>query len=209
MARPVGLRGRAAGSGFRRRHFRRSEDGVGKTRSLLGDAWGDGVAAGAGIRRQAAGLGVDFQEPATPIMERVHSFHDLLLWIITAIVDLRAGAAVYVMGASPRSATRCRPDARTTRCSRCLDRGAGADPGGHRLCRRSSCSTSWTASAETELTIKATGHQWYWSYEYPDNGDFTFDANMIADERPEAGPAAPARDRQPGGACRSTPTSAC
>ena len=34
---------------------------------------------------------------------------------------------------------------------------------------------------ETELTIKATGHQWYWSYEYPDNGNFTFDAYMIAD----------------------------
>ena len=33
---------------------------------------------------------------------------------------------------------------------------------------------------ETDLTIKATGHQWYWSYEYPDNGDFTFDAYMIA-----------------------------
>ena len=34
---------------------------------------------------------------------------------------------------------------------------------------------------ETELTIKATGHQWYWTYTYPDNGNFTFDANMIAD----------------------------
>ncbi len=29
------------------------------------------------------------------------------------------------------------------------------------------------------LTIRAIGHQWYWSYEYPDNGNFTFDANMI------------------------------
>ena len=31
-------------------------------------------------------------------------------------------------------------------------------------------------AAETEMTIKAIGHQWYWSYEYPDNGNFTFDA---------------------------------
>lgn len=30
-----------------------------------------------------------------------------------------------------------------------------------------------------ELTIRAIGHQWYWSYEYPDNGNFTFDANMV------------------------------
>jgi cytochrome c oxidase subunit 2 len=30
-----------------------------------------------------------------------------------------------------------------------------------------------------ELTIKAIGHQWYWSYEYPDSGNFTFDANLV------------------------------
>ena len=28
------------------------------------------------------------------------------------------------------------------------------------------------------MTVKAIGHQWYWSYEYPDNGNFTFDANL-------------------------------
>ena len=30
-----------------------------------------------------------------------------------------------------------------------------------------------------DLTLKAAGHQWYWSYEYPDHGNFTVDANMI------------------------------
>jgi cytochrome c oxidase subunit 2 len=34
---------------------------------------------------------------------------------------------------------------------------------------------------ESELTIKAIGHQWYWSYEYPDNGNFAFDAYLVAD----------------------------
>lgn len=32
---------------------------------------------------------------------------------------------------------------------------------------------------EPGLTIRAIGHQWYWSYEYPDNGNFTFDANLV------------------------------
>ena len=32
------------------------------------------------------------------------------------------------------------------------------------------------------MTIKAVGHQWYWSYEYPDDGNFTFDAYMVADQ---------------------------
>jgi len=33
-----------------------------------------------------------------------------------------------------------------------------------------------------DLTIKVTGHQWYWSYEYPDQGGFSFDAVMLTDE---------------------------
>jgi cytochrome c oxidase subunit 2 len=35
-------------------------------------------------------------------------------------------------------------------------------------------------SRRTHNTV--LGRQWYWSYEYPDNGGFTFDAYMIADE---------------------------
>jgi cytochrome c oxidase subunit 2 len=34
-----------------------------------------------------------------------------------------------------------------------------------------------------DLTVKAIGKQWYWSYEYPDNGNFTFDAQMIPERR--------------------------
>ncbi len=33
-----------------------------------------------------------------------------------------------------------------------------------------------------DLTIKATGHQWYWEYEYPDYGAFTFDAIMLNEQ---------------------------
>jgi cytochrome c oxidase subunit 2 len=40
---------------------------------------------------------------------------------------------------------------------------------------------------DVELTIKAVGHQWYWSYEYPDNGNFTFDAYMVPNDMLEKG----------------------
>ena len=40
------------------------------------------------------------------------------------------------------------------------------------------------------MTIKVTGHQWYWSYEYPDQGNFAFDQLHRAGGRAEAGPAA-------------------
>lgn len=35
---------------------------------------------------------------------------------------------------------------------------------------------------KADLTIKAIGHQWYWEYEYPDQGGFSFDAVMLSDE---------------------------
>lgn len=34
---------------------------------------------------------------------------------------------------------------------------------------------------EAEMTVKIIGHQWYWSYEYPDNGNFTFDSMLVED----------------------------
>ena len=32
---------------------------------------------------------------------------------------------------------------------------------------------------EAAMTLKVTGHQWYWSYEYPDQGGINFDAIMV------------------------------
>ena len=36
----------------------------------------------------------------------------------------------------------------------------------------------------TEMTIKAIGNQWYWSYEYPDHG-IAFDSNMLCGTKEE------------------------
>ena len=37
---------------------------------------------------------------------------------------------------------------------------------------------------KADLTVKATGKQWYWSYSYPDNGKFEFDSLLAADKQP-------------------------
>jgi cytochrome c oxidase subunit 2 len=37
---------------------------------------------------------------------------------------------------------------------------------------------------KADLTIKATGKQWYWSYAYPDNGKFEFDSLLAQDKLP-------------------------
>src|SRR5262249_21527407 len=33
-----------------------------------------------------------------------------------------------------------------------------------------------------DMTLKVTGHQWYWTYEYPDQNGVSFDSNMIPEE---------------------------
>lgn len=38
-----------------------------------------------------------------------------------------------------------------------------------------------------DVTIKAIGNQWYWSYEYPDAGDMSFDSIMLEDDELKEG----------------------
>ncbi len=40
---------------------------------------------------------------------------------------------------------------------------------------------------DAEMTLKVTGKQWYWTYEYPDHDDITFDSNMIPDDEIKEG----------------------
>lgn len=39
---------------------------------------------------------------------------------------------------------------------------------------------------DAEMTLKVTGHQWYWSYEYPDH-NLSFDAFMVSDDELQPG----------------------
>ena len=34
---------------------------------------------------------------------------------------------------------------------------------------------------DADLTIKVTGHQWFWEYNYPDSNNLDFNSQMIAD----------------------------
>ena len=37
-----------------------------------------------------------------------------------------------------------------------------------------------------DLTVKVIGHQWYWSYQYPDNGDFEVVSNILTEDQDKA-----------------------
>jgi cytochrome c oxidase subunit II len=151
--------------------------------ALIGLAMGSGEAVAA----QPVPWQLDLQPAASPVMERLVSLHDLLMWIITLISILVLGLLVYA----------------------CLRYRASRNTSPSRRTHHTLLEITWTALPvlilvviaipsfkllyfmdrvqEPEMTIKAVGHQWYWSYEYPDDGEFTFDAYMVPDDELQEG----------------------
>ena len=124
-----------------------------------------------------------FSEPATELMSDVIAFHSYILMpIITGISILVLALLLYI---AYRYNSNRNQIASTTTHNTLIE-------------------VLWTVipvilliiiaipsfrilyTAETipkaDLTIKAIGNQWYWSYEYPDYDDFSFDANMLQDD---------------------------
>jgi cytochrome c oxidase subunit 2 len=146
--------------------------------ALIGLAVGSGEADAA----QPEPWQLGFQPAASPVMAQLDSLHDLLLWIITLVSIFVLALLVYA----------------------CLRFRASRSASPSRRTHHTLLEIAWTALPvlilvviaipsfkllyfmdrvqEPEMTIKAVGHQWYWSYEYPDDGEFTFDAYLVADE---------------------------
>jgi cytochrome c oxidase subunit 2 len=141
------------------------------------------VLAGGGVASAALGqpspwqLGM--QQSATPVMDNIIWFHDFLLYIITAIVGFVLALLVIVM----------------------VRFNARSHPTPSRTTHNTLLEVAWTnipivillviavpsfkllffqlIPPPADLTVKATGKQWYWSYSYPDNGKFEFDSLML------------------------------
>lgn len=121
------------------------------------------------------------QPAASPVMERIHAFHNQLLWLITGIVLFVLVLLIYVM---VRFSERFNPVPSTTTHGTLIEviwtvvpifiLLAIAVPSFRLLYFQH-------AIPEAAMTIKATGNQWYWSYEYPDEG-IEFDSVMLTKE---------------------------
>ncbi len=119
-----------------------------------------------------------FQPAATPIMEQIDSFHDYVNIIITLIALFVLGLLVYVM---VRFNERRNPQPSRTTHNTALEIAwtvipvliliAIAIPSFRLLFAQYDF-------PKPDLTITATGSQWYWTYEYPDHG-ITFDSIMV------------------------------
>ncbi len=136
----------------------------------------------------AAGLGqpdpwqMGLQQAASPIMERITSLHDGLLWLITAISIFVLLLLAYVS----------------------IKFNAKANPEPSKTTHNTFIEVAWTVIPvlillaiaipsfrllyfqrvipEADMTIKAIGNQWYWSYEYPDHNDVSFDSLLLEGE---------------------------
>lgn len=160
-------------------------------RRVLGFAVAATVLAAAGAAFAAGGTvgqpspwEYTLQPSASPVMDNITWFHNFLLWIITAITLFVAILLAIVA----------------------IKFNARANPVPSRTTHNTLIEVVWTIVPvlilvgiavpsfrllfqqldipKADLTIKATGKQWYWTYAYPDNGKFEFDSLMVADKAP-------------------------
>jgi len=123
-----------------------------------------------------------FQQSATPVMDNIAWFHDFLLYVITAIT-------VFVLALLVIIAVRF---------------NARSNPIPSRTTHHTLLEVAWTVIPviilvaiavpsfrllffqltipQADVTIKATGKQWFWTYTYPDHGKFEFDSLMLQDK---------------------------
>jgi cytochrome c oxidase subunit 2 len=145
---------------------------------------GDPAFAGMG---QPSDWQLGLQQAVTPVMEDITWFHTLLLYVITAITIFVLALLVIVM----------------------VKFNAKSNPVPSKTTHNTLIEVAWTVIPvlilvmiavpsfrllffqlnipQADLTIKATGKQWYWSYSYPDNGKFEFDSLMLQDKDRKAG----------------------
>jgi cytochrome c oxidase subunit II len=140
------------------------------------------LCGGAALADQPHEWQFGFQDAATPITERIHQFHDVLLVIIFAIALFVFALLIYVM----------------------VRFNHRAHPVPTRTTHNTLVEVLWTVIPvlilvtiaipsfklmyymdrvpDSKMTIKVTGHQWYWEYTYPDQGNLDFNSNLIADK---------------------------
>lgn len=122
----------------------------------------------------ASGLGqpepwqLNFQEPASPVMERLDELHDWLLIMCFAISFFVLGLLIYVMVRFNRKAN---PVPSKTTHNALIEVIWTVIPV---MILVAIIIPSWRLinymdkAEDAEITIKAIGYQWYWGYEYVD-----------------------------------------
>ncbi|MCX5512387.1 cytochrome c oxidase subunit II [Kaistia algarum] len=150
-----------------------------------------GGMAGVASAAQPTPWAMWLQEPASPIMEMINRFNTGITIAMIAVVLVVLALLIYVM----------------------VRFNAKANPVPSKTSHNTMIEVVWTVApililiaiavpsfsllfAQQDpgrilkdydpakvLTVKATGIQWYWNYEYPDNDGVAFDSNMLTDDQ--------------------------
>jgi cytochrome c oxidase subunit 2 len=125
---------------------------------------------------------IGMQTAGSPVAEKIHTLHALVFWIITAVTVFVGVLIVYVL----------------------YRFSAKRNPVPSQLSHHTGLEVAWTLvpvlilvviaipsfrlvyyedrTANADMTIKVTGHQWYWEYSYPDHGNVDFSSYYIKDD---------------------------
>jgi cytochrome c oxidase subunit II len=125
---------------------------------------------------------VGMQAAASPVREHIDALHNELLVIITLITIFVLGLLLYTI----------------------IRFNAKHHPVPSKVTHNAVIEVLWTVvpvlilvviavpsfklmyymdkAQHADMTLKVTGHQWYWSYEYPDQGGLAFDSNMMPED---------------------------
>jgi cytochrome c oxidase subunit 2 len=124
---------------------------------------------------------MNFPPAYTPLMEKVESLNDLLLIIISLICAFVAGLIIFAVWRFHASRN---PTPTTTTHNTVIEIAWTVLPililviiaiPSFRLLYYGDKAT------DAVFTVKVTGHQWYWSYEYPDQGNFSVDSRILSE----------------------------
>lgn len=127
------------------------------------------------------------QPAATETMEHLTVFHDFLMYIITGITLFVLGLLLYVCyrfhhkrNPIPATFTHNVPIEIIWTLIPTIIIFIIAIPSFKLLAKENE-------KPVADLTVKVIGYQWYWKYEYPDNGGFGYDSNYISDAQLKPG----------------------
>ena len=126
--------------------------------------------------------GLNLREAFSPVMAEMVSFHNWLIWLIT-IISLFVLVLLFII--IFKFNTKANPKPTKTTHNTFLEIAWTAIPVLILVIMAvPSFKLLYKADVipEAHMTLKAIGHQWYWSYEYPDHGNFTYDAWMVQDK---------------------------
>jgi cytochrome c oxidase subunit 2 len=154
---------------------------------------GAGIAgfAGAAAANQPQPWEIGLQPAATPIMEWIHHFNNALLVVVTLIVLFVLFLLVYVM---VRFNARANPVPSKTSHNTLVEVvwtvlpililvGIAIPSFALLFAEHDPARAIANYDSSKTLTIKATGQpSWYWTYDYPDNGDISVDSQILQDK---------------------------